>query len=184
MSVRKLVKKVKNAFKKAFVKKEKKIKTTTVTKIHHHHGPKKMTNPVHDDDYVSEDELDKISGDSISLYTCEMPEERLAKIKALMKTNVYNMNSNTSVQHHHHPLSSSMMLGGSGSKKDTVTDFRKIRDECVFLVPDDEDYMNMEEPNYEDFMDFSDLKVTSSLLSAALEAEAPPPYSEKDPNSK
>ena len=46
----------------------------------------------HDDDYVSEDELDKISGDSISLYTCEMPEERLAKIKALMvKSNAYNL---------------------------------------------------------------------------------------------
>jgi len=183
MSVRKLVKKVKNAFKKAFVKKEKKIKTTTVTKIHHHHGPKKMTKPVHDDDYVSEDELDKISGDSISLYTCEMPEERLAKIKALMKTNVYNMNA--SIQHHRHPLSSSMMHGGNGQKKDDFADFRQIRDECVFLVPDDEDYMNMEEPNYEDFMDFSDLKVTStSLLNAALEAEAPPPYSEEDPNAK
>ena len=53
--------------------------------------------PKHDDDYVSEDELDKISGDSISLYTCEMPEERLAKIKALMvKTNVYNL-SNPSI---------------------------------------------------------------------------------------
>ena len=75
------------------------------------------------------------------------------------------------------------------------------RDKCVFLVPDDEDYMNMEEPNYDDFMDFryciplpalahvlvflifSELQVTSSLLSAALEAEAPPPYSEIDPNS-
>jgi len=80
MSIRKLVKKVKNAFKKAFAKKEKKVKTTTVTKIHHHHGSKKTMNPSHDDDYVSEDELDKISGDSISLYTCEMPEEWLAKI--------------------------------------------------------------------------------------------------------
>ena len=53
----------------------------------------------HDDDYVSEDELDKISGDSISLYTCEMPEERLAKIKALMvKTNAYNLAGNTHIR--------------------------------------------------------------------------------------
>jgi len=30
-------------------------------------------------------------------------------------------------------------------------------DKCVFLVADDEDYINMEEPNYDDFMDISDL---------------------------
>jgi len=101
-----------------------------------------------------------------------------------MKTNVYNMNMTTSIQHHRYPLTSSMMHGGNGLKKDDIADFKQIRDECVFLVPDDEDYMNMEEPNYEDFMDFSDLKVTSSLLSAALEAEAPPPYSEEDPHFK
>ena len=87
-----------------------------------------------------------------------------------------------------------------GLRKKDLAEIGQIRDKCVFLVPDDEDYMNMEEPNYDDFMDFryciilpsllffvlhifSELQVTSSLLSAALEAEAPPPYSEIDPNS-
>jgi len=175
MSVKKLVKKVKNAFRKAFSRKDRKIKPS-VAKIQH-----RPMKPKHDDDYVSEDELDKISGDSISLYTCEMPEERLAKIKALMvKTNVYNL-CNPSISVQQCPLSGPLQLGGS--RKKDLTEIGQIRDKCVFLVPDDEDYMNMEEPNYDDFMDFSELQVTSSLLSAALEAEAPPPYSEIDPNS-
>merc|ERR1711955_171442 len=85
-----------------------------VSKIQH-----RPMKPKHDDDYVSEDELDKISGDSISLYTCEMPEERLAKIKALMmKTNVYNMNNPISVQQC--PLSGP--LQGKGSKKKDFTE--------------------------------------------------------------
>ena len=103
MSVKKLVKKVKNAFKKAFSRKDRKIKTSAAKYdnssdrflllycmlIRIQHRPMKAA---YDDDYVSEDELDKISGDSISLYTCEMPEERLAKIKALMgKSNAYNL---------------------------------------------------------------------------------------------
>jgi len=171
MSVRKLVKKVKNAFKKAFSRKDRKIKTSAA-KIQHR--PMKAA---HDDDYVSEDELDKISGDSISLYTCEMPEERLAKIKALMvKTNGYNLSNP------HISIAQQCPLKQAARKKD-LAEIGQIRDKCVFLVPDDEDYMNMEEPNYDDFMDFSELQVTSSLLSAALEAEAPPPYSEIDPNS-
>merc|ERR1719233_1495200 len=166
----KLVKKVKNAFKKAFSRKDRKIKTSTA-KIQH--CPMKAT---HDDDYVSEDELDKISGDSISLYTCEMPEEKLAKIKALMvKTNAYNPHTSIAQQC---PLQQV-----DGVRKKDLAEIGQIRDKYVFLVPDDEDYMNMEEPNYDDFMDFSELQVTSSLLSAALEAEAPPPYSEIDPNS-
>jgi len=168
MSVKKLVKKVKNAFKKAFSRKDRKIKTSTA-KIQHR--PMKAT---HDDDYVSEDELDKISGDSISLYTCEMPEERLAKIKALMmKTTAYNLGTTPHIS----------IAQQCPQRKKDLTEIGQIRDKCVFLVPDDEDYMNMEEPNYDDFMDFSELQVTSSLLSAALEAEAPPPYSEIDPNS-
>ena len=57
----------------------------------------------------------------------------------------------------------------------------KPLDKCVFLVPDDEDYMNMEEPNYDDFMDISDLP-SSTMLSSSL--EAPPPYSEKDTYSQ
>jgi len=173
MSVKKLVKKVKNAFKKAFSRKDRKVKTSAA-KIQHR--PMKAT---HDDDYVSEDELDKISGDSISLYTCEMPEERLAKIKALMvKTNAYNLG------HPHISIAQQCPLQqADGLRKKDLAEIGQIRDKCVFLVPDDEDYMNMEEPNYDDFMDFSELQVTSSLLSAALEAEAPPPYSEIDPNS-
>ena len=104
----------------------------------------------HDDDYVSEDELDKISGDSISLYTCEMPEERLAKIKALMvKTNAYNLG------HPHISIAQQCPLQqADGSRKKDLAEIGQIRDKCVFLVPDDEDYMNMEEPNYDDFMDF------------------------------
>jgi len=176
MSVKKLVKKVKNAIKNAFTKKGKKIKPTTA-KIQHR--PMKA---LHDDDYVSEDELDKISGDSISLYTCEMPEERLAKIKALMmKTPTHNFSSPPNSAKHSLPFTEPLLL--SGPRKDDLVEINQIRDKCVFLVPEDEDYMNMEEPNYDDFMDFSELQVTSTLLSAALEAEAPPPYSEIDPNS-
>jgi len=173
MSVKKLVKKVKNAFKKAFSRKDRKIKTSAA-RIQHR--PMKAA---YDDDYVSGDELDKISGDSISLYTCEMPEERLAKIKALMvKTNAYNLgNPHISV------AQQCPLQQVDGSRKKNLGGNGQSRDKCVFLVPDDEDYMNMEEPNYDDFMDFSELQVTSSLLSVALEAEAPPPYSEIDPNS-
>jgi len=174
MSVKKLVKKVKNAFKKAFSRKDRKVKTSAA-KIQHR--PMKAT---HDDDYVSEDELDKISGDSISLYTCEMPEERLAKIKALMvKTTAYNLGTTPHIS----IAQQCPLQQADGSRKKDLAEIGQIRDKCVFLVPDDEDYMNMEEPNYDDFMDFSELQVTSSLLSAALEAEAPPPYSEIDPNS-
>ena len=38
-------------------------------------------------DYVSEDNLDEISRDSISMYTCEMPEETITKMK--MKSMVW-----------------------------------------------------------------------------------------------
>jgi len=176
MSVKKIVKKVKNAIKNAFTKKGKKIKPA-IAKIQ----PRPMK-ALHDDDYVSEDELDKISGDSISLYTCEMPEERLAKIKALMmKTPTHNFSSPPNSAKHSLPFTEPLLL--SGPRKDDLVEINQIRDKCVFLVPEDEDYMNMEEPNYDDFMDFSELQVTSTLLSAALEAEAPPPYSEIDPNS-
>ena len=51
------------------------------------------------------------------------------------------------------PLSGPLQGSGSSRKKD-LTEIGQIRDKCVFLVPDDEDYMNMEEPNYDDFMDF------------------------------
>ena len=34
-----------------------------------------------DYDYVQEEDLDKISGESISLYQCEMPEEKIRKLR-------------------------------------------------------------------------------------------------------
>ena len=34
-----------------------------------------------DYDYVQEEDLDKISGESISLYQCEMPEEKIKKLR-------------------------------------------------------------------------------------------------------
>lgn len=159
-----------------------------LTKKNHKLRPPCSSPATTHDDYVGEDELDQISRDSISLYTCEMPEEKLAKIKAL-SVPVYRMRDQS-------------RLSYQDMTKDTVgidsvahhSQALTTRDDCLVrgqqplarylcLLPDHEDYMNMEEPNYDDYMYFSELSNTSTLLEPRLSSslDAPPPYAEKDP---
>jgi len=84
----KLIEKIRNAIKKTLAKKDKRRQIQTLT-----HGDSRKIE--HDDDYVGEDELNKISGDRrYSLFTCDMPEEKLAKIKSI-RSSVSGMSEQT-----------------------------------------------------------------------------------------
>jgi len=172
----KLTQKFKNAIKKILTKNKNKL------------TPHVSSPPTAHDDYVGEDELDQISRDSISLYTCEMPEEKLAKIKA-QSLPVHRMRDQTRLRY-------------QSQNKDTVgidsvayhSQVLTTQDDCLALgqqplarylslLADHEDYMNMEEPNYDDYMYFSELSTLLQPCPARLSSslEAPPPYAEKDP---
>jgi len=178
----KLALKLKKAIKKLLAKKKNKP------------TPPGSSRPASHDDYVGEDELDQISRDSISLYTCEMPEEKLAKIKALSAPK-YRMKEHTrlsmedtlgikSVAYHGHyyPITQVRATQDDSLAAEGQQPLARL----MSLLPDHEDYMNMEEPNYDDYMYFSELSNTSTLLEPcpsrlSSSLDAPPPYAEKDP---
>eukprot|EP00091_Calanus_sinicus_P016515 TRINITY_DN3591_c0_g1_i3.p1 TRINITY_DN3591_c0_g1~~TRINITY_DN3591_c0_g1_i3.p1 ORF type:complete len:195 (+),score=49.86 TRINITY_DN3591_c0_g1_i3:247-831(+) len=183
----KLTQKVKNFIKKFLTKKNNKrpmIPGSSYISTH--------------DDYVGEDELDQISRDSISLYTCEMPEEKLAKIKAL-STPDYRMRhyAGLSSQDNIKDTVGTKSVAYHGQYSPNPHQALRTQDDCLArgqhalarylsLLADHEDYMNMEEPNYDDYMYFSELSTTAALLEPcpsrlSSSLDAPPPYAEKDP---
>jgi len=183
----KLAQKLKKAIKKLLAKKKNNKPTPTGS----------SPTPSHDD-YVGEDELDQISRDSISLYTCEMPEEKLAKIKALSAPK-YRMRhlARLSLEDDNIKDTVGMESVAYHGHYTPISQVRVIQDECLAggqqllaslmsALPDHEDYMNMEEPNYDDYMYFSELSNASTLLELcpsrlSSSLDAPPPYAEKDP---
>jgi len=169
----KISKKIRNVFKKALSKKDKKG-----VKIIERLPPQSQVNEDLSD-YVSEDTLDKISSQSIYLYQCEMPHEMLAKVQAKRKP-LYSVRGSLTTHSKHH--SSTEAVG-------SFRDRRCIRDAIVSpskthtggakkngsevarekVLASHEDYMDMdeEEPNYDDFMYFSDSSCSSRLHGAS-----------------
>jgi len=154
-------------------------------------------------DYVSEDELDQVSGDSISLYQCEMPAEKLAKLKAMnssmsrmrdLPAGLRNQTVETSACYYGYPNPSlapvSTTLECSTPQPNLVG--AKALARGMQPCPNHEDYMDMDEPNYDDYMYFSDTNpsylqgtTTDSIIAPNdLYFDPPPPYSEKDPIHK
>eukprot|EP00092_Neocalanus_flemingeri_P087530 GFUD01110472.1.p1 GENE.GFUD01110472.1~~GFUD01110472.1.p1 ORF type:complete len:182 (+),score=36.90 GFUD01110472.1:340-885(+) len=173
----KLTQKIRNVIKRTLSKKDKKSKYAVISC------------PADDSsDYVSGDDLDKLSGDSISLYQCEMPAEKLARIKALsfsklreLPVGLRNQSarrisaSSDEIEmgsYHYHGRHCSLTLARN-TQEDLMPPLNlvgaKTHARGMPISPDHGDYMNMEEPNYDDYMYFSEA------------VEPPPPYSEKDP---
>jgi len=169
----KISKKIRNVLKKALSKKDKKG-----VKFVESLPPQSQVNEDLSD-YVSEDTLDKISSQSIYLYQCEMPHEMLAKIQARRKP-VYSVRGSLTTHCKHR--SSSEPVGSFRNRKcvcdaivltsKTLNGGVKKNDSEVVrekVLASHEDYMVMdeEEPNYDDFMYFSDSSCSSRLHGAS-----------------
>jgi len=153
------------------------------------------------DDYVSEDKLDQISGDSISLYQCEMPAEKLAKMKALQNSTLdrkelphgirnqsFSISDLKNSRRDHHRQLPTYSQVRMLQQSDLMPPQMKLVGAKEFacgmsIYPSNEDYMNMEEPNYDDYMYFCETYPSSQSqgLSVMTCKDIPPPYSEKDP---
>jgi len=176
----KITKKIRKIFKKALSKKDKKIVKIVECPLPPPHSE------VNEDlsDYVSEDTLDKMSSKSSYLYQCEMPHEMLAKVQVMRKP-VYTVRGCGCFPTHRKNHSSSEEAGrfrdprcnyyanvsfvspsknlGIGAKKNNSEVAREK------VLASHEDYMDMdeEEPNYDDFMYFSDSSRPSRLHGAS-----------------
>jgi len=193
----KITKKIRNVFKKALSKKEKK----TAKYVGSPPPPSQVSEEL--SDYVSEEALDKISSNSIYLYQCEMPIEMLAKIQAMRApvcrvrgcflTYLKNHSSSEALGSFRdprciHDANSNEVVGNItpskilcvGAKK-SVSDVAREK-----VLASHEDYMDMdeEEPNYDDFMYLSDSSLPSRLQGASRSGIIRPrrlSYSCKDP---
>jgi len=124
-------------------------------------------------DYVSEDNLDEISRDSISMYTCEMPEETITKMKMKSMVWKYLWLAHDDAKFYDEDLNCAKMeldvqqgtemqlsaavksrdeVGSQNSRKDTQCVDRPI---STNEFQTNEDYIDMEEPNYDDYMCYS-----------------------------
>ena len=169
----KLTLRIKNILKKVLKKRKQSSKTNLNPRT-----DKKVSRNHQDNDYVSEDEIDQVSSDSISLYTCEMPEQKLASMRT--KNLVYKC------------LSQSDYVEEDGIENVLGLKYKKFDEaenneskHVIFSFPEDSDYINMEEPNYDDYMCYSDSSSGGSTLlrpyRRRIASEALPPYSKEDP---
>jgi len=170
----KITKKIRNVFKKALSKKDKKTGKYLVSSP----PPGQVSEDL--SDYVSEETIDKISSSSVYLYQCEMPIEMLAKIQA-MKTPVCRVrrclptthleNNSKSGSFSDHRCIHDVNVREIGGNLTPSKQFYKKNVSDVAsgkVLASHEDYIDMdeEEPNYDDFMYFSDGSHPSRLQGA------------------
>jgi len=136
-------------------------------------------------DYVGVDQLDQISGnnDNISLYKCEMPAEKLAKMKAMKcpfsrirklsqsagRSVIDAMNS---VYHVHHSQTPAWTILENQKPHPKLAGANTLAS-GVSIFPNHDDYIDMEEPNYDDYMYFSDLSYPPHLQGSCAPTVTP-----------
>eukprot|EP00092_Neocalanus_flemingeri_P012824 GFUD01013817.1.p1 GENE.GFUD01013817.1~~GFUD01013817.1.p1 ORF type:complete len:405 (-),score=96.59 GFUD01013817.1:315-1529(-) len=115
-------------------------------------------------DYVGGDQLEQISRDRISsIYQCEMPAEKIAKMKALQKTpftRVRKLSASAgrsvidtmnSVYHVHHSQAPVWNILKNENPHPKLAGGQTLAG-GVSIFPQHDDYVDMEETNYDDYM--------------------------------
>jgi len=159
-------------------------------------------------DYVREDQIELVTRDrSVSMYKCEMPAEKIAKMKEMKMTpfsrirklslSLRNKSAGrsvidtmNSVYHVHHSQAPVWTILENEKPHPKLVGGLTLAG-GVTVCPQD-DYMDMEEPNYDDYMYFNDIcyphqstgRNVPEVTSHAR--DSPPPYAEQHqiPNMK
>jgi len=147
------------------------------------------------DDYVEVEEEDRVSSDSISLYQCEMPAEKIKKLKA-------KQDSMSRLQGL--PLGVKSCYPTVDKSKPKFVDYESIVKKPMLVSAEvfarsrygascennNDDYLNMEDPpNFDDFMYLrwqesppQSPRGTVDSSSGAAVGTPPPPYSDISPS--
>merc|ERR1712133_306746 len=139
-------------------------------------------------DYVQEDNVDKISSDSISLYQCEMPAERIRKLRA-KKDSMSRLKDL--------PLGIKSCYPAVDTRKPRFVDYESITRRPVLVSAEvfarsrnnnnnnddkllsNDDYLTMDDPpNYDDFMYLRWQENTPP----SGKGTPPPPYTDMNSN--